>query len=143
MLKLTLDNELSKCIDSLIDRSNEEYDKGRYLESIEILEDAWHRLPEPKGGYSESYYIASDISEICIKLNKLEEAKKWSDELFKCGLHRIDSGERELLAGKVAFESSEFDMAKKYFTIANEKSEGRCFEDESKKYIQFFKRKMV
>lgn len=143
MLKLTLDNELSKCIKNLMDRSNEEYDKGRYLESIEILEDAWCRLPEPKGRYSESYYISSGISEICIKLNKLEDAKKWSNELFKCGLHRIDSGEREFLAGKVAFESSEFDMAKKNFTIANEKSEGRCFEDEPMKYIQFFKRKMV
>lgn len=140
MSKLTLDSELSKLIKSLINRSNEEYDQGKYLESIEILEDAWYRLPEPKGGYSESYYIASDISEIYLKLKKLKEAKKWSDELFKCALHRIDSGEREFLAGKVAFESSEFDTAKQYFTIANEKSEGRCFEDEPKKYIQFLKK---
>ncbi len=140
MLKLTLDNELSKCIKSLMDRSNEEYNNGRYMESIEILEDAWFRLPEPKGGYSESYYIASDISEMCIKMNNLEKAKKWSDKLFNCGLHRIDSGEREFLAGKIAFKLGEFDMAKKYFSIANEKSEGRCFEDEDIQYIKFFKK---
>ncbi len=31
-------------------------------------------------------------------------------------------------------------MAKKYFSVANEKSEGRCFEDEDIKYIKFFKK---
>ena len=143
MLRLNLENELNKCIKSLRDRSNEEYNKGRYIESVMYLEEAWNKLPEPKGQYSESYHIASGISEICIILNNLEQAKKWSDELFKCGLHRIDSGEREFLEGKIALELGEFEMAKKYFTIANEKSEGRCFEDEDKKYIKFFKVKMI
>lgn len=138
---LRLDAEFKKSIDLLMDTSNEEYDKGNYIESIRLLEDAWIKLPEPKGEYSESYYIAEDISKTYMLTNDLKQAKKWSDELFKCGLHRLDGGERELLAGKIAFELGEFDLAKEYFAIANEKSEGRCFEDEDIKYIKFFKKR--
>jgi hypothetical protein len=138
---LKLDTELNKYIETLMDRSNEEYDKGEYAESIRLLEDAWDKLPEPKGEYSESFHIARYISETYMLINNLKQTKKWSNELFKCGLHRIDSGERELLAGKVAFELGEFEISKKYFTIANDKSEGRCFEDEDIKYVKFFKKR--
>lgn len=73
-------------------------------------------------------------------LSDLENAKKWSEITYTCGLYRPDSGEREFFSGKVAFESGDTAAAKKYFDTANTKSKGRCFEDEDKKYLKFLKK---
>lgn len=60
------------------------------------------------------------------------EAKRWTDTIFICDLERVDSGEREFLVGKVAFELGDIDIAKEFFFIADKKSQGRCFIDEEK-----------
>ena len=39
---------------------------------------------------------------------------------------------------RVVFESGRMDKAKEYFTIANKKSCGRCFEEDDIKYKEFF-----
>ena len=141
MAKTKLSSELEEKIDGLMDDSNEKYDEGNYEESIAILEDAWNQLPEPKGDYSESYEIVMDICETYILLENYKKAKEWSELIFNCALFRIDSGEREFLAGKVAYESGDLEKAKEWFKIANEKSDGRCFGDSDKKYKKFFKSK--
>lgn len=91
------------------------------------LLDAWEILPEPKTEWNESYSIAKYLTQNYLSLRQLDEALKWSDILLNCDNERIDSGEREFYAGKVCFEAKDTDNAKKYFTIANEKSEGRVF----------------
>lgn len=131
---------LKEQIENIINKSNAEYDKGNYIDSIKLLEEAWDRLPEPKGIYDESFHIAKYTSETYLLIKDGNNAKVWSERLFQCDLERIDSGERDFLAGKVVFELGDFEVAKKYFTIANAKSEGRCFEDEDKKYIKFFRK---
>ena len=142
VLKLKISNpELEQRIISLFDKSNQEYDLGNYEDSIKYLEEAWDALPEPKGIYSDSYHFAFYLSETYLQINNFNKANKWAEEIFTCGLDRIDSGEREFLSGKVAYEMGDISAARQYFKIANEKSEGRCFIDEDKKYIEFFKQK--
>lgn len=143
MEKLILDNELSKVIHDLMHESNKEYNEGKYDKVIEILKKAWLKLPNPKENYSESYHLAQSICEAYILINNFEEAKKWSNEFSRCATFRIDSGERYFLAAKVLFGLERFDMAQKYFAVANKMSDGRCFEDEDDKYINFFKKSII
>jgi hypothetical protein len=136
---MQLEDVLQKKVDDLRDKSNEEYDNENFIQSIKFLEEAWEKLPEPKGAYDDSYYIAEEIIRVSLLVKDLKKAKKWSEIIFSCDLERIDSGEREFFAGQVAYESGEMEIAKEYFIIANKKSRGRCFEDEDEKYRKFFR----
>lgn len=56
------------------------------------------------------------------------------------GFARIDSDDKEFIAGKVAFELGDLETAKEFFNIANKKSEGRCFGNpKNVKYLKFLK----
>ncbi|PEJ59971.1 hypothetical protein CN692_04120 [Bacillus sp. AFS002410] len=134
-------SNLEQRISSLFDKSNEEFDLGNYEDSINYLLEAWNAIPEPKGIYKDSYHFALYLSETNLLINNFIEAKKWADVIYSCGLDRIDSGEREFLSGKVAYEMGDISAARSYFDLANEKSEGRCFINEDKKYVEFFKQK--
>lgn len=141
MAKAVLRPDLEDCIETLIEKSDEEYEQGDFLNSIKTLEEAWHKLPEPKGDYSESYHIVMGISETYLLLKDYQKAGEWSEILYNCALHRIDSGEREFLSGKIAFESGDLEKAKDFFAIACRKSDGRCFEDVDRKYYRCYKKK--
>ncbi|MFB7142114.1 hypothetical protein ACFCYN_20930 [Gottfriedia sp. NPDC056225] len=134
-------SNLEQGISSLFDKSNEEFDLGNYEDSINYLLEAWNAIPEPKGIYKDSYHFALYLSETNLLINNFIEAKKWADVIYSCGLDRIDSGEREFLSGKVTYEMGDISAARSYFDLANEKSEGRCFINEDKKYVEFFKQK--
>ncbi|MCG8337752.1 MAG: hypothetical protein MJE63_24910 [Proteobacteria bacterium] len=134
-----LEPSLKKQVDELMDKSNQEYDKQDFPKSIEYLADAWDILPKPKGSWDDSFYIALYLSETYLLMEDYKKAEDWAETIFDCALNRIDSGEREFLLGKVAFESGKETEAKNYFKIADQKSESRCFEDQDKKYHQFFK----
>jgi tetratricopeptide (TPR) repeat protein len=131
---------LKEAVELLINQSNEEYDKGNYNRSLNLLIEAWARLPEPKGVYDESFHIVLYLSETYLFINQPVKAREWSDKIFDCDLERVDSGQRDFLAGKVAYELGDLEKAKQSFTIANQKSKGRCFSGQDMKYIKFFKR---
>lgn len=133
-----LNSSLEKEVISLIKKSNNEYSSGNYIECIRLLELAWNKLPSKKVIYPESYHIAKYMIERYLLINNLDKAKKWSNKIFECNTRRIDSGEREFLAGKVAFERGKLNEAKKLFAIANKKSYGRCFKKADTKYKNFF-----
>lgn len=130
-----LDMATQRQINELMDKSNEEFDRTDYPMSIQYLEDAWALLPEPKGIYDDSFHIVRYLSETYLMVNNLIEAEKWARRLYQCGTSRMDVGERDFLLGKVLFEADKRDEAKELFALADKKSEGRCFEDEDKKYF--------
>lgn len=105
------------------------------------LEEAWELLPDPKGIYcEESYHLVKDIISTCLIVKDYKKAKEWAERIFLTGFARIDSGDKEFIAGKVAFELGDFETAKEFFSIANHKSEGRCFgSPNNTKYLKFFK----
>lgn len=79
------------------------------------------------------------ILDISIILNDTVRMKKWVDNIFVADPARGDTGERELWAGKVAFELGDLSVAKEYLDTANQKSRGRCFGVEDAKYLKFLK----
>ncbi|MCS6592849.1 hypothetical protein [Bacillus cereus] len=128
-------------IQELMDKSNEEFDKGNLDESVFLLEQAWKELPDDKVIYDESFLMIWGILDISIVLNDVERMKKWVDKIFVADPERGDTGERELWAGKVAYEVGDFSKAREYLEIANKKSKGRCFSAEDGKYLKFLKDK--
>ncbi|MEW4284601.1 hypothetical protein [Priestia koreensis] len=128
-------------IQGLMDKSNEEFDKRNLEESVFLLEQAWGELPDDKVTCDESFLIIWGILDISILLNDVERMKKWVDKIFVADPERGDTGERELWAGKVAYEVGDFSKAREYLEIANEKSSGRCFSAEDGKYLKFLKDK--
>ncbi|NPC92334.1 hypothetical protein HOO54_08885 [Bacillus sp. WMMC1349] len=131
---------LKESVDNLMEKSDQEYSDGNYAKSIELLEEAWMALPEPRVLYDESYHIVKYIIYTYLFINKPQDAMDWSDLMFICDLERIDNGEREFIIGKIAYELQRFDKAKELFFVANKKSEGRMFEDEDPKYLKLIKK---
>lgn len=129
-----VDGKLGETIQELMDESNIEYDNGDYIKSIDLLIEAWDKLPDDKVQYDESYLIIWGILEIAIKIGNIDIMNQWVDKIFIADPGRGDTGEREMWAGRVAYESNDMDKAKMYFEIANQKSKGRCFGDNDKKY---------
>lgn len=136
--------ELGAHIEWLLDRSNEERGKGSYEQCILTLEEAWEALPDDKYSYSECFLIVWGILSASILTKDREKLNLWVDRIFIASLCRGDTGEREMWAGRVAYELGEFPKAKEYFTTANKKSRGRCFSIKGdEKYLMFLKKKTV
>ncbi|NLW46055.1 MAG: hypothetical protein GXY86_01765, partial [Firmicutes bacterium] len=113
-------------IEELMNKSNDEFDKGNLDKSISLLEQAWDELPNNKVEYDESFLIVWGILDIAIILKDIKRMKKWVDKIFIADPERGDTGERELWAGKVAYEIGELSKAKEYFNVVFKKSRGRC-----------------
>lgn len=134
-----LDEKIQSEIDALSDESNVTYDNGDYNATIEILKIMWEKLPNPEVDYDDSYHIARSIALISLELRNYEQAKEWAEITKSCDPERQDIGEKEFLIGKVACESGDMLEAKRFLEIANNKSGGRCFSDQDKKYKQLLK----
>lgn len=83
-----------------------------------LLEEAWDIIPDPKGIYcEESYHLVKDIISTCFMVNDLKKAKEWADKIFLTGFARIDSGDKEFIAGKVSFELGDLETAKEFLVL--------------------------
>jgi len=117
-----------------------EFKSGNIEKAVALFEKAWDVLPEPKYETPESYLIAKSLIFALKKLEKYEDALEWAKKLMKSSLDRHDSGDREFIAGTVLYHLGRKDDAWKYFDVANDKSEVRCFIGADKKeYLIFFK----
>lgn len=128
-------------IKELMEKSNEEWDNGDLEKSVTLLEQAWDELPDEKVQYNESFLMIRDILHVSIQLGDKARMSKWVDKIFVTDLGRGDTGERDLWAGKVAYELGEFEKARELLETANKKSGGRSFGPKDGKYLKFIKTK--
>lgn len=134
------DGDSDAQIQHLMEECGTKYAKGDFLGTITLLEKAWTLLPGQKEVHPESFHLAQHLAEISLEAGNNNKARYWSNILFKCDRKRIDCGERDFVAGKVAFFENAKDEAWNHFNVANKKSKGCCFEDEDPKYRKFFLR---
>jgi tetratricopeptide (TPR) repeat protein len=129
--------EINEKIQQLYNESVIRYENGDLAGIIEVLEQAWRLLPLPREQCSESFHIAYGLASTAMDMGDLDKARMWSKYVFTCDPERAEVGERDFLAGQVAFAASDWDLARKHFLLASKYSEGRCFEGEDRKYRDF------
>jgi len=134
-----LQKEIQNQIDKIIDEAYNEFSKNNHEKSFLKLSQALELIPEPKEDFGESFNVIKYIIEDYLTLKDIQNAKLWSNKIFVYGKNRVDGGEKELLMGKVLFESEEYDSALEYFSVAFKKSSGREFEGEDPKYLELIK----
>lgn len=141
---MMLASPLREKVEAIMEESDNEFSNENYEKSINLLQKAWDLLPEPKEIYDDSFYIAKDMIITYLFIQDYTNGKKWADLIFKCDLERIDDGERELLAGRVAYESGDIKAAESLFLTAHQKSEGRLFENKKyQKYLDLIKKPIL
>lgn len=113
--------------------------KGKEVDyKIEVFEKFWNELAKNKIDEDVSYFTVRSLINLYIEKSDKEKLIYWVDYIFLCNLKRIDYGEREFLAGKVALELGEKRKAFCYFDLSFKKSKGSYFENSSDKYVKFY-----
>lgn len=103
-----------------------------------LLEQGWRLIPEPKSEYDIS------ISKVLASIRLMAQSRnpllafKWIGELKHLPISTIDA-EPDFLIGMTFFELHDEDKAFFHLARANKLSKGRCFQDEDKKYLEFYK----
>ena len=107
--------------------------------ALDNIQQGWEQLPDDKYPLPESSKLALMMLDQYLIIGKIELAAQWGNVLIN-NKNRIDSGEKELIKGKILFESGQIDEAKEFFKIAFQKSKGRIFAGEPKKYVDVLKK---
>jgi hypothetical protein len=134
-----LDKELVDKIELLREETIACYTNGDSEGAINAITKAWGMLPNPKTIYDESFMIVELIVDLFIRTKNFVKANEWIDLIFICNLERIDGGDREFIAGKLAYEQGNLGKAKEMFFVANLKSKGRIFGSKDPKYVKLIK----
>lgn len=132
-----LDKITQEKIDKIIDDSDMIYNDGNgdIPKAIELLKKAWEELPsDTKFQYDDSFHIANFITVLSMEVEDYVTAKEWAFITQKCNPSRGDIGEKEFLIGQVAYAAGDMDEAYKYLKLADEVSNGLCFQEENPKY---------
>lgn len=133
-----LEMELTKKLEDIIVKTILMISGNESKEAIGILEEAWELIPDEKYEYDESFHIVVGILEAAIKINDKDNIIKWKDKVLIVSPRRADSGEKEMWVGRAEYALGEFEKAREYMKIANEKSRGRCFRPKDTVYKNFF-----
>lgn len=100
-------------------------------EKLELNEIFWNRLEEPKTSQSLGFHLMKSFIINYLKLENRVSALKWAmlfDNFDFTSTGRIDSGEKDYYVAIAYYENGKFEKAQEYFSIANKKSKGRCFQ---------------
>jgi hypothetical protein len=133
---------LQKKIDELRANAHALYRQNDFVGMIAKMEECWHLIPDPKHNNNNSFVIAEEIVTMHLEDTKnYHQALVWAQKLDQCSVGRLDDGNKEFILGKVYFEMEDKEKAKEQLKIAMQKSEGRAFEGEDKKYVNLLKKK--
>lgn len=78
-----LQSPIKEEFESLLEKSNEQFNNGNYNDSIVLLEEAWDIIPNPKGIYcEESYHLVKDIISTCFMVNDLKKQRSGQIKYF-------------------------------------------------------------
>ncbi len=136
---MELPESIQAQVDVLSEKSEIHFAAVQYEICIELHEECWELLPIPKEVYDDSYYVAEGLIILNMKVNNLTQAKHWATILLTCDPDRIDSGERDMWLGCIAYEEHKPDEAMKHFKVAFKKSKGRRFLGaDNEQYYKFY-----
>ncbi|OOM11705.1 hypothetical protein [Clostridium saccharobutylicum] len=116
------------------------FEEGDIDGALKMIQETWDIFSEPKIDQDLFYILIEDLIKICTKSGRYELGNQYISLLFVSGMKRADYGEKELVAGILAYEQGKLEIAKEMFYIANYKSDGELFRNkENKKYKELIK----
>jgi hypothetical protein len=124
---------------SELKEAGELFKNGNLEGSMQMVEAIWNTLPQPKEEVPNAYVLIEYAVAISLKLNLLDHALQWAKFAPLFAERRPTLGEAEFLLGKVHFLRGELEESKKYFLVANTKSQGRAFIGEPPEYRRLIK----
>lgn len=136
-----LDPVVRDAIDAQLIRSYEKLQSGDFSGAVQDAEAAWAAVPEPKFDWDVSMSFAHALAETYRDAGLYPRALGMMEALFASKtVEPYEDGPRFIM-GTIYFEMGDEENARKWFAEANQISKGRCFRDEDKKYLDFFKSK--
>ncbi len=128
-------------IERLTSEAFEVFDLENPQPGIDLLIEAYHKIPAPRTMYSESFNLLKYIAIGYFRAGLVDESEHWLSAFIESDFNVRGFGESEYLAGKIALKRNREELAIQHFIVANQKSNGRVFgsdEDDQANY-QFFK----
>lgn len=102
----------------------------------------WEKLSEPKIFKSKAYDLIKQFICLCIEYKLYDLGNECIGLLLTRVTKCEDNGEREYIAGKLAFEQGNLAVAQQLFWISNYKSKGNIFQaDKDRIYIELIEGK--
>lgn len=138
----SVNDEIMKEMRELGAKVREALKNGNVEEAQSLLEQGWRLIPEPKSEYDISISKVLASIRLMAQSGKPSLAFKWIEELKYLPISAIDA-EPDFLIGMTFFELHDEDKAFLHLERANKLSKGRCFQDEDKKYLEFFKKRVT
>jgi tetratricopeptide (TPR) repeat protein len=129
-----LQTELKSKIEQMIASAMDVFSLEKPEESTTLLLNAWVLLPDEKQLWTESFLLSKYILHVYYRTGNLPKAKEWSVVFLNCDHAQRNYGEAEMMAGKIAHQEGNITLAKQHFSVANQKSQGRCFSGDDKQY---------
>jgi hypothetical protein len=110
------------------------YKAGQYEKGLAEIRRLWDAIPVPKHQDPNSYMVIEYAVALSMKTDELDSAWEWALLGPECIGVRQDLGEAEFLIGKVAYERGDMNAARSNFLLAKDKSRGKIFVGEDRKY---------
>ena len=116
------------------------YEEGKIDEALKLIKEVGDSFDEPKVDQDLFYLLMEDFINICIESGKIELANKYISLLFASGRGRVDYGDKEFIAGKLAYAQNDIFLTKELFYMASLKSEGALLKGNvNKKFRELIK----
>jgi len=134
----TLDVLIRDKIDVILIESYREFQAGNCARAVELANNAWAEVPEPKFGWDVTNSFVIGIAETYRDCQLYEPAINLLNDLFSA--KAVDSFEDGpyFMMGTTYYEMGDFENSLKWLSQANTISKGRCFREEDPKYLKFF-----
>ncbi len=134
-----IEGEQLKIIDGFTDQGDEAFEKEDFDGYIRFYKKAWGAIPEPKeewelanavmGGIAEGYYLKGDY----------DIALEYFKKALTCYRGDVDSF-INFRIGQIHYDKGDLGNSMSFLQKAWDLSEGRAFEDEDPKYLNFLKK---
>lgn len=134
-----LPEAIYETFDEMTDRAYELFVNKKYDDSFQLYEKCLEIVPEPKRDYGEASNVIEWMVENYMLIGRIAEAITWVERLGGYLKNKELMGDWEFLKGKVYFEAQLWDKSLENFGIAFKKTKGRCFEEQDKKYLEFYR----
>ncbi len=139
MFELDDNSPEAKAIFAYTDQGDTATDKNDFSRAIEFYKKAWNAIPEPKKEWELSHWVMSCIGGGYYETDDYHHAIEALEQALTCYRGDVNS-EINFSLGQTYFDKGDVEKATVFFQKAWDLSEGRAFEDEDPKYLNFLKK---